>query len=108
LPEVQPLEKLHRVVEGAVLGDPVVEELDGVRGLELGGCLRFPLEPPQQGLDVGGAGDAERVGSNELDCHPAIEHLVAGDAPAAEQVHQLVVPEHLRRRHRVPHRSVRP
>ena len=57
---VEPVEQLHDVVEGAVVGHAEVEQLDRVRGAQPGDGLRLLLEPALQlvgdAAPVGGAG----------------------------------------------------
>ena len=75
---VQPVEQLHRVVEGAVVGDPEVEEVDGVRRAEARDGLRFTLESPH-GLardpDAAVAGDRR---TNQLDRRRPRQHPMPG------------------------------
>ena len=60
--QVEPLEVLHRIVEGAVGGPAVVVNHDGVRMSQAGGELRFPLEP-LQALAAGAGEELDRRGT---------------------------------------------
>ena len=64
------VEKLHRVVEDAVVGSPVVEDGDGVGVGETRGQLDFALEPTQVDL-------ASPIGPQQLDRRGPPHHAVA-------------------------------
>ncbi len=76
--EVEAVEELHDVVEGAVAGDAEVEELDGVLGLEGGDGAGLALEALDGDLALVGGAAGGDVGADELDGGRALEHAMAG------------------------------
>ncbi len=76
--QVEPVQQLHHVVEGAVFGDPEVVQLDGMGGPHERRCLGFALEPPQGLLSLLVADGPEHIGPHQLDRGRPRQHAVLG------------------------------
>ena len=95
---IEAVEQLHDVVEGAVGGDPEIEQLHRVGRAEAGDHLRFALEPADRFLRHSGTPSPGDGGPDELDGGGPRQHAMPGPpdlshSSLAELLLQAVAPQ---------------